>query len=119
MLRFLGNLVWILFGGIWLSLAWLLCGLLLCITIIGIPFGRQCFKAAKLTIAPFGKRVETNFSAHPIANVLWLVFGGWEMALGYLAGGVLCCITIIGIPVGLQSFKLMTLALLPFGARVK
>ncbi len=119
MLRFLGNLVWILFGGIWLSLAWLLCGLLLCITIIGIPLGRQCFKAAKLTIAPFGKQVDTDFSAHPIANVLWLILGGWEMALGYLAGGVLCCITIVGIPVGLQSFKLMALALLPFGAKVR
>lgn len=119
MLRFLANLIWILLGGIWLSLAWLLCGLLLCITIIGIPLGRQCFKAAKLTIAPFGKRVVTDFSAHPIANILWLLLGGWEMALGYLTSGILCCITIIGIPVGLQSFKLMALALLPFGARVK
>ena len=118
MLRFLGNLVWILFGGIWLSLAWLLCGLLLCITIIGIPFGRQCFKAAKLTIAPFGKRVNVHFDKHPVANVLWAIFFGWEMALGYLASGVICCITIIGIPFGLQAFKMVKLAFLPFGASI-
>ena len=113
------NILWLLLGGIFTAVEYIASSLGMMVTIIGIPFGRQCFKAAKLTIAPFGKRVETNFSAHPIANVLWLVFGGWEMALGYLAGGVLCCITIVGIPVGLQSFKLMTLALLPFGARVK
>lgn len=118
-MKFLGNLVWILFGGLWLALGWLIMGLLLCITIIGIPLGRQCFKAAKLTLAPFGKQVDLNFSAHPIANVLWLLLGGWEMALGYLFCGIITCITIVGIPFGLQSFKLMKLAFFPFGARIK
>ncbi len=118
-MKFLGNLIWILFGGLWLSLGWLLVGLLLCITIIGIPLGRQCFKAAKLTLAPFGKQVDLNFGAHPIANVLWLLLGGWEMALGYLLSGIITCITIVGIPFGLQSFKLMKLAFFPFGARIK
>lgn len=119
MLRFLGNLIWILLGGFWLALAWLLVGLLLCITIIGIPLGRQCFKAAKLSFLPFGKRVDLNFSAHPIANVLWVILGGWEMALAYLVCGIINCITIIGIPMGLQSFKLMKLAFFPFGARIR
>lgn len=118
-MKFLANLIWILLGGLWLSLAWLIVGLILCITIIGMPLGRQCFKAAKLTFAPFGKRVDLNFGAHPIANLLWLIFAGWEMAIGYLGAGILCCITIVGIPFGLQSFKLMKLALFPFGAKIR
>jgi uncharacterized membrane protein YccF (DUF307 family) len=67
---------------------------------------------------PFGKRVDCHFDEHPIANILWVILVGWEMALGYLISGVLLCITVIGIPVGLQVFKLMKLAFLPFGADV-
>ena len=118
-MRFLANVIWFIFGGLWLGLSWALLGLLLCITIIGIPLGRQCFKAAALTFAPFGKRVNIHFERHPIANLLWVILCGWEMALGYLGAGILCCITIIGIPFGLQSFKLMKLALLPFGAKIR
>lgn len=117
-MKLIANIIWFIFGGLWLGLSWAFLGVLLCITIIGIPFGKQCFKAAKLTFAPFGKRVNVHFDKHPVANVLWAVFFGWEMALGYLASGVICCITIIGIPLGLQSFKLMKLAFLPFGASV-
>ena len=117
-MRFIANVIWFIFGGLWLGLGWALLGLLLCITIIGIPLGKQCFKAAKLTFAPFGKTVSTHFDKHPIANILWAVFIGWEMALGYLFSGVICCITIIGIPFGLQAFKLMKLAFLPFVATV-
>ena len=117
-MKLIGNIIWFILGGLWLGLGWALLGLLLCITIIGIPFGKQCFKAAKLTFAPFGKQVEVHFDKHSIANILWAIFVGWEIALGYLCSGVLCCITIIGIPLGLQAFKLMKLAFLPFGARV-
>lgn len=113
------NIIWFILGGIWTGLAWLLLGLLLCITVVGIPFGLQCFKAAKISFAPFGKTVITNFDKHPIANILWAVLFGWEIALGYLVSGILCCITIIGIPCGLQSFKMMKLAFLPFGASVQ
>lgn len=119
MLRFLANLIWAILGGIWTALVWLLLGLVLCITILGIPLGRQCFKAAKLSLFPFGKRVELNFGAHPIINVLWLVLVGWEMALAYLLCGVANCVTIIGIPSGIQSFKMMKLAIFPFGATVR
>lgn len=118
-MRFIANIIWAVLGGIWMALAWAFFGLLLCITIIGIPFGLQCFKAAKLSLFPFGKKVELNFTEHPIANILWVIIGGWEMALGYLICGVLNCITIIGIPNGIQSFKLMKLAVFPFGAKVK
>ena len=118
MIRFLANVLWILLGGLWLALLWGLCGLLLCITVIGIPFGLQCFKAARLSFMPFGKKVVTNVGAHPVANVLWAIFGGWEMALIYFIFGVLNCITIIGIPGGMQCFKFMKLAFFPFGAKV-
>ena len=117
-MKFIANVIWFIFGGLWLGLGWALLGLLLCITIIGIPLGKQCFKVAKLTFAPFGKTVTCNFDKHPIANILWAVLVGWEMALAYLCSGILCCVTIIGIPLGLQSFKLMKLAFLPFGATV-
>ena len=117
-MRLIANVIWFIFGGLWLGIGWGILGLLLCITIIGIPLGKQCFKAAKLTFAPFGKTVSTHFDKHPIANILWVIFLGWEMALGYLISGVICCVTVIGIPLGLQSFKLMKLAFLPFGATV-
>ena len=117
-MRLIANIIWFVFCGLWMGLFWTVAGILLCITIIGIPLGCQCFKAAKLTVAPFGKTVRINFDKHPFANLLWVVVLGWEMALGYLVCGLLCCITIIGIPVGIQAFQLMKLALLPFGATV-
>lgn len=119
MLRFLSNLLWILLGGLWLAIFWAIGGLLLCITVVGIPFGLQCFKMARLSFAPFGKKVDLNVAAHPIANTLWAVIGGWEMALAYLLFGILNCITIIGISRGVQCFKFMKLALFPFGAKIR
>ncbi len=118
-MRLIGNILWFIFGGLILAILWLVLGILLCITIVGIPFGLQCFKVVKLVIAPFGKRINTQYNKHPIANLLWAIFFGWEMALGFLIAGFLNCITIIGIPAGLQSFKLMKLAFLPFGATVE
>ncbi len=117
-LSVLGNIIWIITGGIITAILWFLLGIILCITIIGIPFGKQCFKFATITLAPFGKTVNLNFSKHPVANVLWLIFFGWEMFLGYIASGVILCITIIGIPFGIQAFKFGTLALIPFGATI-
>ena len=115
----LGNLIWILLGGVWTALYWFIAGVLLCLTIIGIPLGKQCFKAAKLTFAPFGKTVVTHFERHPIANLLWIILAGWELAVGYFFASLICCITVVGIPFGLQGFKLMILAFCPFGAEVK
>lgn len=114
----LGNLIWILLGGFIGALAWLLAGLLLCITVIGIPFGLQCFKIAGLTLAPFGREVKIgSFGAGGlIGNILWLIFLGWELCLLHLFIGLLLCVTIVGIPFGMQHFKLAQLALLPFGS---
>ena len=118
-MKFLANILWILLGGIWLALLWGIFGIVLCITIVGIPLGIQCFKAARLSFAPFGKKVTLNIREHPIANTIWALLGGWEMAIAYLLIGVVNCITIVGIPSGLQCFKIMKLAFFPFGAKVK
>ncbi len=114
----LANAIWIIFGGLLTSVCWFLLGLILCITIILIPFGRQCFKFARLTLAPFGKKVTLNFSKHPIANVLWLLIAGLEMFVCYIISAALCCLTVVGIPAGLQVFKFSVLALAPFGAKI-
>lgn len=114
-----GNIIWMLFGGIFTALYWFLAGCLFCITIIGIPLGRQAFKMASLTLAPFGKSIEYGGGGPSlIANIVWLIAAGLPMAASYLIAGVFNCITIIGIPFGLQAFKMAKLSLLPFGARV-
>jgi uncharacterized membrane protein YccF (DUF307 family) len=117
-MKTIANIIWILFGGLALFLSWLFIGLFLCITIIGLPFGVQCFKYAMLSLAPFGKKVDINFKKYFVSNLLWLVFFGWEMFIGYFVAGALCCITIVGIPAGLQVFKLSKLSIAPFGATV-
>jgi uncharacterized membrane protein YccF (DUF307 family) len=118
--RFIGNIIWMLFGGIFLALGWMLAGLILCITIIGIPFGVQCFKIAGLVLWPFGREVQIgNFGVGGLLfNIIWIIFLGWELALSHFITGLLFCITIIGIPFGLQHFKLAKLGLVPFGARI-
>lgn len=116
-MKTLGNVLWFILIGLWSCILWALAGILWCITIIGIPFGKQCFKIAKFVTFPFGKTIKTNFDQHPIANIIWLIFFGWENALGYAIAGIFFFITIIGIPFGKQCFKLASLALLPFGAK--
>ena len=118
-MKTLGNIIWFLFGGLFSAISWFLAGVLWCITIIGIPFGKQCFKIAGLVLFPFGKVVKTDFGKHPIANIIWIIFGGLGFAIGYIVLGVIYCITIIGIPFGKQCFKLATLGLIPFGATVE
>ena len=115
----LGNIIWFIFIGIWSGLGWIAAGLICCITIVGIPLGRQCFKMAGLSFCPFGKVVLYGGGTMSfLVNVLWIVFLGWELALYYLIAGVICCITILGIPLGQQCFKMAKLALMPFGASV-
>ncbi len=119
MIRIIGNILWWIFGGLITALAWCIGGLVLCITVVGIPFGVQCFKFAKLTFVPFGKKVKLNFSEHPIANIIWLVLLGWETVLVYFVAACLCFITIVGIPKGIQVLKFSKLAIAPFGAKIK
>ena len=117
-MKTLDNILWFLFTGLECAIAWFLLGIIWCITIIGIPFGRQCFKMAKLFLWPIGRTVYSNFGAHPIANVIWLIFGGAGLALSMFVAGIIWCVTIIGIPFGRQCFKLGKLAAIPFGATV-
>ena len=117
--KIIGNILWFLFTGFVSAVGYFSLGLLWCITIVGIPFGLQAFKFAKLVLFPFGKEVKPNFAKHPIANILWILLGGFTETLGFLCAGVLWCVTIVGIPFGLQCFKLAKLSLMPFGARIE
>ena len=117
------NLIWLILGGFVVVIAYLFGGLLLCITIIGIPFGIQCFKLAGLALAPFGNEVrETEPPGGALAiimNIIWIILPGLELALFHLAMTVLLGITIIGLPLAAQHLKMVRLALLPFGAQVR
>ena len=119
-MKTLGNILWAVFGGILLWLEWIFSGILLCITVVGIPAGIQCFKIGGLCLAPFGKEIvhENAGFASTFFNILWIIFFGWEIAFTALMCGVLWCVTIIGIPFGKQFFKLAALSLFPFGTKV-
>ncbi len=114
----LGNIIWLIFGGLIASLGYIFGGLSMILTIIGIPFGIQSIKLGVANLAPFGKRVEKSPQADSllalIFDVIWLLLFGWGIALVHLISGVLLAITIIGIPFAKQHFKLLPLALFPF-----
>jgi len=114
------NILWIAFVGGWSAIGWLFTGALLVVTVVGAPFGRQCFKFARFTFWPFGRVAiasPTAITGSIIGNILWFIPGAL-LALGYVIGGFLLCITVIGIPFGVQSFKLAGLALSPFGKEI-
>ena len=117
-MKFIGNLLWLLLTGLYLGLVYAVLGIVWCLTIIGIPFGKQLFKLSRLAFWPFGASVKENFGKHPILNVIWMIFGGLELALIFFFMGILWCVTIIGIPFGKQAFKLAKLSLTPFGATI-
>jgi uncharacterized membrane protein YccF (DUF307 family) len=116
----LGNIIWIIFGGLIGAIMWVIAGLICCLTIIGIPFGMQCFKLAQLQLAPFGRTVRSTGSGVGglLGNVLWIIFIGWELALFNLIAALLFAVTIIGIPFAVQSIKLAGLSLMPFGKEI-
>ncbi len=119
-MKLIGNILWFLLCGVWLGIAWFICGLLWCITVIGIPVGVQCFKMTLVSFFPFGKDIIlSQRTSSVILNILWFCFGGLELSVANCIAGILWCITIIGIPFGMQCFKLMKLSLLPFGAEIK
>lgn len=119
-MHLLGNLIWIIFGGLVSAILWFIAGLLCCITFIGIPFGIQCFKIASFVLSPFGRDIEIGgFGIGGfIGNIIWIILLGWELFIAHFIIGLLFCITIIGIPFGKQHFKLAKLSLVPFGARI-
>ena len=118
----LGNIIWLIFGGLLMSASYFILSLAYCITIIGIPVGVQLFKLGLLSLSPFGHDIVDRDGVmgcwSMFLNVLWIVFGGLEMALTHAVIGLLFCITIVGIPFGMQHFKLAILALMPFGKEI-
>ena len=121
-MKFIGNILWMLLGGILISIYYALVGLLFCITIVGIPFGIQLLKIAGFALWPFGRQIvagETDGGCLSlIMNVIWIILGGVEIALAHIGLGIGFCITIVGIPFGLQHFKMALLALAPFGKKI-
>ena len=115
----IGNLVFFIFGGFLIFLGYVLGGIVLCITIIGIPFGLMCFRLAGSVIAPFGREVrETDPPGGPISlimNIIWIILPGLELAIMHLLLALLFLVTIIGYPLAVQHMKLVPIALMPFG----
>ena len=115
------NIIWLVLSGFWLFLGYMVAGLLLCITIIGIPFGIAAFRIAVYALWPFGRTtVERRDAGAPsfIGNILWLVLAGWWLALGHIVTGIAQCVTIIGIPLGIANFKLIPVSLFPLGREI-
>jgi len=121
-MNILGNLIWLIFGGFFSALGYFVVGFMFCISIIGIPFGLQCFKIGILTLSPFGKQAVTTPSSGGcltlLFNLIWIVTGGLYTACMHLIFALLLFITVIGIPFGRQHLKLLELTLTPFGKKV-
>lgn len=122
-MNFIGNLIWLVFGGFFAALGYFFGGLVLCITIVGIPWGLQCFKLAGLVLWPFGKEVVSSSNSMGclslFCNIIWILCGGLYTAVVHIVFGILLFITIIGIPFARQHFKLVEISLMPFGKTVR
>lgn len=121
-MKFLGNLLWLLLGGLVIAFYYWIVGLLFCITIIGIPFGVQLMKIGGFALWPFGREVQLDTNDTGclaiFMNALWILLGGIEIALLHVSLGLILCVTIIGIPFGLQHLKMALLAVVPFGKKI-
>src|SRR3954451_8315419 len=118
LVRFLLNLIWLVFGGLWLALGYAVVALVMFILIITIPFGIASARIALFCLWPFGRTLVRRPGAGAgslIGNVIWIILAGWWLALGHLVSGVAMCLTIVGIPLGLANFKLIPVSLTPFG----
>ncbi|MDD4760878.1 MAG: YccF domain-containing protein [Bacteroidaceae bacterium] len=121
-MKVIGNIIWLICGGIMIALEYFISSFLLMITIIGIPFGLQTLKLGVLALWPFGHEVidapESGGCLSLVMNIIWIVVGGLWICLSHLGWGLLLCITIVGIPFGLQHFKLARISLVPFGKEI-
>ncbi len=119
----IGNLAWLLLGGILIALIYYMVGLVMCISIIGIPFGIQLFKLGTYALFPFGREL-VNGPNEPgcisvAMNLIWILVGWWEIAILHLVCGLVFCVTIVGIPLGMQHFKMMVGSIFPFGKEIR
>jgi uncharacterized membrane protein YccF (DUF307 family) len=120
-MRLILNLIWLILCGWWMAILYVLAGIVCAILIITIPFAIASFRIASYVIWPFGRSIEMRRGAGIasfIGNIIWIVLLGWELALGHLTAGIILCITIIGIPLGLANFKLIPISLVPLGVRI-
>ena len=121
-MNLVGNIIWLIFGGLVVFVEYMIAGFILCVTIIGIPFGVQCFKIGLMSLMPFGREVRDvpgdSGCLSTIFNVIWIVVGGIWIALTHLFFGILLAITIIGSLFAKQHFKLMSLSFTPFGKEI-
>ena len=119
----IGNIIWLIFGGFVAGLGYIIGGMTICLTIIGIPFGIQSIKIGFASMTPFGKEiVETenaNDTLKTVFNIIWIILFGWEIAIAHLVSALILAITIIGLPFAKQHIKLINLALFPFGRTLK
>ena len=121
MLNAILNVVWLVLVGLWMAIAYVLAGIVCFVLIITIPFGIAAFRIAGYVLWPFGQTIERRpdaGAASMIGNVLWIILFGWWLALGHLISGVALCVTIIGIPLGIASFKIIPVTLVPLGVRI-
>ena len=120
-MRLILNVIWLVLAGIWLSIAYVVFGILACILIITIPFGIASFRIANYVLWPFGRTTVPRRDAgvgSVIGNIIWIILFGWELALVHLTTGFAQCLTIIGIPLGLANFKLIPISLMPLGVQI-
>ncbi len=121
MIRLILNVIWLVFEGLWMAIAYAVAGLLCFVLIITIPFGIAAFRIARYVLWPFGRTIErrpTAGVASVVGNVLWVILFGWWLALGHLISGIALALTIIGIPLAVASFKIIPITLLPLGVRI-
>lgn len=115
------NIIWLVFAGFWMAVGYAFAGVVCCVLIVTIPFGIASFRMANYVLWPFGRTVVDHPRAgawSTIGNIVWLVAAGWWLALGHLTTGIALCLTIIGIPMGIASFKLIPISLLPLGKEI-
>jgi uncharacterized membrane protein YccF (DUF307 family) len=120
-MRTIGNILWFIFAGLWLAISYFVAGIVMCILIITIPFGIASFRIAGYALWPFGRvvvRKPTAGSASFVGNVIWFILAGLWLAIGQIMTGIALCITIIGIPFGIASFKMAGLAIAPLGKEI-
>lgn len=120
-MRLLLNVIWLILCGWWMAILYLLAGIVCFILIITIPFGIAAFRIASYVLWPFGRSIEVRREAgigSVIGNIIWLILIGWWLAIGHLTSGIVLCLTIIGIPLGLANFKMIPISLIPLGVRI-
>jgi uncharacterized membrane protein YccF (DUF307 family) len=119
--RFLLNLIWLVLCGVWMALAYVVAGVICCVLIITIPFGMASFRIAEYALWPFGRTIISRPTAglwSVIGNIIWVIVAGVWLAIGHLITGILLCLTVIGIPLGVANFKLIPISLAPLGKEI-